>query len=652
MTTATQPPFESDSPRSRLFGVELIILLTLVVYLPAIQGGFLWDDGLLVTNNTCVRLADGWWRAWLTPSPPDYFPLTINSFWLEWQLWGESPHGYHVTNVLLHVLNAVLVLILLRQLRIRWAWAAALLFALHPVAVPSVAWISERKNVLSMLFYLLSISAFLRFDEGGRWRWYAAAVLGFALALCSKTSVVMLPVVLLICLVWRRRTVARRDVLRTVPFFALALIMGLVTIWFQQQHAIHGQMVRPEGLASRVAAAGWVLGFYLWKDILPLNLTMVYPRWSVPAWNPLAYLPLLACAGGLAWCYRRRATWGWPVGLALAYVGAVLLPVLGLVDMSYTKYSLVADHLQYLALPGLAALAAGGAAWLTDSWSAERRTVLQPLAVLLFAVLGALSMHRSYLFADGERLWADNIAKAPDCWAAYRNLGASLCDRGDYEGAAEAARRSIALYPGDAQAYHVLGVAESLAGRAEESVAAFRKALATDPGIKGVQYNLGISLFNIQRYGEAQTAFRAAAAESPRHAGVQYWLGNCAFALGDRAAAEAHLRTAISLEPAHPAAYVRLAEILVTDPAARSQNKTEALVLAAQALALGADRSWSQLDRLAIVHAALGLLNEAAQLEQQALAAPDVPEPKRREMMARLEQYRRTPAAPTVEGTP
>ena len=220
------------------------------------RAGFIWDDELLLTKLPLMRSSDGLQRIWLTREAPDYWPLTYSTFWIGRRIWGAHPGPYHVVNILLHAASAVVLWRVLKRLKIPGALLAALVFGVHPVTVASVAWISELKNVLSMLLYLLTILAYVRFEDEGNPRWSTAAVLLFAAALLAKTSAVMLPFVLLLLAWWRRGRIGRTDIRRTVPFFAVSLVLGLVTVWFQYGHLAGPEAARPEGLFSRVAAAG------------------------------------------------------------------------------------------------------------------------------------------------------------------------------------------------------------------------------------------------------------------------------------------------------------------------------------------------------------------------------------------------------------
>ena len=241
----------------------LIILLTVVAYIPAMRGGFVWDDVLLITDNPLVRANDGLYRIWFTTEPMDYNPLTWSLWWVGWHLWGNSAVGYHAVNVLLHAANSVLVWIILRWLKVPGALLAGLVFALHPVNAATVAWLSEQKNTLSMFFYLVAILFYLRFlKENSDPRtvvrgWYALSLVSFLLALLSKSAVVMLPVTLLGFTWWIRGRIRRKDLSCSVPFFALSLVTALVTIWFQQHRVLEGY-VGPDGRFPSPPGCGWL----------------------------------------------------------------------------------------------------------------------------------------------------------------------------------------------------------------------------------------------------------------------------------------------------------------------------------------------------------------------------------------------------------
>ncbi len=417
-----------------VFGVFLVVL-TVTAHSPAIRAGYIWDDKELLYGNALIQAADGLRHIWLSTDQYDYWPLTITTFWLEWRVWGDNPTPYHVGNILLHAISAVLLWRVLKRLGLGQGAAGltAAMYAVHPVTVASVAWIAERKNVLSMALYLFSILAYLRFEEDRRGRWYAIALLAFAATLLAKTSVVMLPIVLLLCIWWKRGRLDRGQILRLFPFLAMSLVMGLVTIWFQHHHALGGEIGRPEGMASRIAASGWIVWFYLSKIALPIHLMMLYPRWDIDGGRLVSYLPLAALAACFVtfWVYRRN--WGRGPLTALTYFVLMLAPALGFVDMAFMRYSLVADHLQYAAMPGMIALAAAGLVRLARlQGPGPGRHTPVALGWGLVIVLAGLTWSQARIYKDEETLWSHQIQLNDRIWAAYCARGDVYRERKDY----------------------------------------------------------------------------------------------------------------------------------------------------------------------------------------------------------------------------
>ncbi len=343
--------------RQAAIGIAVLVAVGLAVYWPSITGGFLWDDDALLTQNALVKAPDGLYRMWFTTGAVDYWPLTNSSFWLEWRLWGMHPAGYHVTNLLLHIASAGLAWGILRRLQIPGAFIAALIFVVHPVNLESVAWIAQRKNTLSLLFFLVSIHCFLRHDSGDEpagTRWYWLSLVAFTLAMLAKGSVAILPAVLLLLAWWRRDRVAGRDLVRVTPFAVVAAGLTLVNLWFQARGA--HEAIRQASLIERVLGASATVWFYLYKALLPIDLAFVYPQWHVQAsdvrwWLALAGAVLVTAL--LVWF--RRAPWARPILFAWVYYVVALVPVMGLTDVYFMKYSLVADHYQYIALLGVSA---------------------------------------------------------------------------------------------------------------------------------------------------------------------------------------------------------------------------------------------------------------------------------------------------------
>ncbi|MGA8889962.1 MAG: tetratricopeptide repeat protein [Anaeromyxobacteraceae bacterium] len=398
----------------------LIVLGGLVAWWPAFRAGFVWDDRTLLLDSPLVRgpLAP----IWLGTDAPDYWPLTWTSFWAEWRLWGTDPAPYHALNVVLHLVASLLLWRLLRALRIPGAAVAGLLFAVHPVAVESVAWVSERKNVLSGVFFFASLLAWARFDEGGRRREGVASLVLYLLALLAKTSVVMLPFVQLGIALWRRGTVTRRDLARTGPFFALSAAFATLTIWVQGANVVRGE-VAARGMAERIGGAGWALLSYAQKAFVPFDLALVYPRWPADPRSMAWWLPtVVVLAASAAVLVLGRRAWARPVAFALGYHALMVLPVLGLLDMAYFSVAPVSNHLQYLALAAPCALAGAGLAQLHGRMPA----VAVGLGAAAAIALGTWTFHRSAAFENELRLWTQAVRDAPGSFYAALSLAQEL----------------------------------------------------------------------------------------------------------------------------------------------------------------------------------------------------------------------------------
>lgn len=539
-----------------------LLALTLVAYVPALQAGFIVDDDIMVTHNRYIRSADGLYYFWLTTKPADYFPLTSTTLWLEWRLWGTDATGYHLTNLMLHAVSAVVIWRVLRRLDVPGAYVAAAIFAVHPVTAASVVWISERKNTLSMLLFSLSMLTYLRFEDNRQARWYIAALAMFLLALLAKTSVVMMPVVLLVLAWWKRGRITRADVLRTVPFFAASLVLGLVTMYYQYHQWVGPDVVRSEGFLARLAASAWSLWFYVGKTLLPIRLSMVYPSWDVDPTRPLAWGPLLGLTALAAVAWRYRGTWGRPVLAALGYFVAMLLPVLGFLNMAFhDRFSLVSDHLQYVALIApIALVVATGALWLGRARALS--AVAIPAIALVLITLCALTWQRALVYGSQETLWRDTVRRNPEAWMAHYNLGAVLAKKGQADSAMTHYREALQAQPEFAEGHSALGDVLASQGRLNQAVEHYRQALQIAPDFTGARCNLGVALASLGRFEEAIDHYQQALETDPENCVVHYNLANALAARRRLDEAITHYRRALEIRPDLRAAQARLDELL------------------------------------------------------------------------------------------
>ena len=525
----------------------LIVLLVFLAYLPALRGGFIWDDDVYVTNNLLLTAPDGLRRIWFsTDSPSQYFPLTYTVFRMEHSIWGLNPAGYHGVNILLHAINALLVWRLLKRLNVPGAWLAAALFALHPVQVESVAWVTELKSVLSLLFILLTLFCWIEFiGERPRRFWYGLALGFYALALFSKTTACTLPATLLLVLWLKTKLVDWRRLVQVVPFLAMGLGMGLLTVWWERFH--QGAQGKPfsMGLRERILVASHAPWFYAGKLFWPVNLTFSYPHWAIEPANPSAYGWLVLGIGLCAAIYFTRRFVGRGVEVAILFYVATLSPLLGFVMLYTFRYTFVADHYQYVASIGLFALAAAG---ITVIFKTKPFLKLACSGALLLT-LGILTWQQAGIYRNPETLWHDTLAKNPDCWMAHNNLGRYLYNEGHIEEAMEQYDKSIQINPNNSEAQYNLGLALADKGRFEEAIEKYRQAIQISPNYSEALSSLGAALVAKGRFEEAIECFRKAIQINPNFSDALFNLGVALAAQGRFEEAIKNYRQAIQINP-------------------------------------------------------------------------------------------------------
>jgi protein O-mannosyl-transferase len=535
----------------------ILILAVLLTYAPVWQAGFIWDDDAHLTANPCIVGPLGLKEIWTT-SAADICPLTITTFWMEHALWGLGPLPYHLVNVLLQGACAVLLWRVLRSLRVQGAWLGAALWALHPVAVESVAWITEMKNTESGLFFLLSILFFVRWlrakyldgRTGESWN-YALTLLFAALAMASKSSTVILPFVLCLCAWWMEGRWHWRNLMSVVPIFLMSIAASALSIWTQSLALATGvtdpQWVRtwPE----RLATAGDTVWFYLGKLLWPHPLITIYPRWQIDAGQWVSYLPLLAAIVILAIFWLKRELWSRACFFAFAYFMAALLPVLGLINNPIFRFSLVFDHLQYLASIGPLALAGTGLVRFSDFVIPKKPWLQSTLCAGLLLILGMASWQRIWVYQSQETLWTDTLAKNPNTWLGHCNLGVVLFQKGQVDDAVAQYQKALEINPNYVAAHYNLGNALFQKGQLDQALAQYQKAVEINPNDAEARINLGNALFQNEQLDEAVAQFQRAIEINPNDAEAHYNLGNALFQKGQLDEAVAQFQKALEIDP-------------------------------------------------------------------------------------------------------
>jgi protein O-mannosyl-transferase len=550
----------SGSKRGDWFFCLILAVVTILAYQPSWHGGLLWDDDNCTTPRE-LRSLDGLGRIWFQPrATAQYYPLLYTSYWVQQRLWGDSTTGYHLVNLLLHIGCAVLVLKILRFLRVPGAELAAMIFALHPVNVETVAWIAERKNTLSGIFALAATFSYLKFDENRSRRSYALAIGLFLLGLLGKTAIVTLPLAWLVIFWWKRGAISwRRDVVPSIPFFFLAAAAGLVTRWFENTGIGYEATILDLSLLDRCLIAGRAFWFQLGNLFWPSNLMFVYPRWDINAdvwWQylfPLAVLALL----GILWSLRRwsRA----PLAGVLVYI-FLLLPSLGFLNIYFFIYSFVADHWQYLACLGIITPCASGIVLLAERLKRWRAWLEPAMTLVLGGTLFVLTWQQSRMYSDIQTLYRTTITRNPACWMAQVNLGNILYKANRVPEAMDLFKQASEIKP--AVAHYSLGNALIEKGRTSEAMEEYRQALRIDPDYAEAHNNLGNALLLTGQVSEAIDEYEQALRLDPAYAKAHSNLGNALVHAGRTSEAIEHFRQALRMSPTSASAHNNLGAAL------------------------------------------------------------------------------------------
>lgn len=580
------------SRRDWLFGL-ILIAVTALVYEPAWNGKPIWDDEIHITAPA-LRSVHGLGRIWTEPSAaPQYYPILHTIFWLEYKLWDGWTLPYHLLTILLHAVLALLIFQILRKLGVPGAWLAAFVFALHPVHVESVAWLSEIKNTLSGVFAAVAMLAYLNYQKDRQLSAYLLALVVFVIGLLTKTAIVALPVVLLAVAWWKRGKLSWvNDIKPLTPFFGVALLFGLVTVWVEQTFCVEHGETFPFSFIDRCLTAGRLFWFYLGNLFWPANLTIIYPRWTISArswWQYTFPFATIALFVGL-WIIRDKSRG--PLAAALCFV-ALLFPVLGFFNLSYFMYCPTpsehsaifrADHFQYLADIVVIAPVCAGVAWWWSRSSTRSRIFLSVCGLGLLAFLAGSTWAYSRNYRDNETCFRDVLSKNSNSATAHNNLGDALLEKGSVDEAISHFEKTLEVEPNYQFGQYNLGAALAKKGDAVAAIARLKLALAADPNHSKSYYSLGTALAQTGQIDEAIASYRRALQLEPDFIDAHTNLANLLLEKGDIENALGHYRQALRLEPDSPMTHYNLAVGL-----ARNGQRDQALAELETVLKLQSD---------------------------------------------------------------
>ncbi len=593
-----------------------LIAAVLAAYAPSLKGEFLWDDNDYISQNAVLQSPNALSSIWLHPKAnPQYYPIVFTSFLIEHQLWGNWTLPYHLANILLHIINAMLVWWLLARLKVPGAALAAAIFALHPVNVESVAWICERKNVLSMLFFLLSAGAYLRFAWDGpaaewpRRIYYALSLVLFAAAMLSKTAVVFLPAALALLLWWRKGRLGVADLLPLVPMLAMAVAGGIMTMHVEGNLDMQGTAPAEIDFPAKVVIAGQAVWFYLGKLLWPHPLVPLYPGWNASnfaAWDYLAPVAVVA-AVAMLWAFRRRLGRA-PLTAALFFLAA-LAPVLGFIWLAFLNHSRVADHFLYIACLGLIVPAAAAAAWAFQRARRRHVALKVTLAAMLLTALGLVTYRQAGIYQSIESFFGHTVAYNPYSAVSHVNLGVALRQRALSSGEAskpdarlmEQALRelqeAVRLDPRIGRANLFIGIMYDQAGNKQAASDYYRRELDMYPNRDGALISLVTLLLDTGRASDALPLMSGYFTRTSRPAACFRMLGRALSQRGMHELAVMPFAEGIKYERNYLPGYHELAQVFMAGARAweaqaaslRAAGKTDEAALAAR-------RAWDRFD--------------------------------------------------------
>ena len=553
--------------------ILLLLVITIIVFSPALKNGFNYDDDIYLKENRFIKSFSLYNVEKLFTSffAGNYQPLSVATYLFEYKFFGLNPQPYHFTNIILHLLNCLLVfwlfyLISGRSLR---AWIVAILFAIHPLRVESVAWISERKDVVYAFFFLCACIAYLYYlKDKEKKKFYSLALLMFVFSLLSKPMAITLPLVLFVFDYFLGRKFSKNLYLDKLPFFILSLLFGAVTLFSQYS----GGGIRQENLFAfwdKIMNAGYAVVFYLNKIFLPSGLLCLYPLPDKTA--KLVSLLLLAILSGSAVIYFKK-THSKKMIFGCVFFLVTLLPVLQFIPLGST---LVSDRYTYIPALGIFYLISEAIIWLFEvrvKYAKVLRILLVSALITAMGILSYLTYNRCKVWRDGITLWSDVLKKYPGFVTALNNRGYLFAMNKEYDLALADLKKAASIksgYKESRNAYLSLANLYRQAGKNPEAIALLQDALNKFPNDAEIFFNLGI-LYNFTDKQAAASYYKKTITLNPFHAMAYYNLGVLYIGLSDTQGAISMLKKTIEINPDFTAAYAQLA-ILYNDPAKKEE---------------------------------------------------------------------------------
>jgi len=540
-----------------LIRILLIVATGFLIFWPAVEGDWIGDDELYITANPLLHDPARLWKAWFVlGSFIEYYPIDQTVQWIQWQLWGEETFGYHLSNIILHIIGSLLVWHLLSKFNLRWAWLGGLIFVLHPMNVDSVANVCELKNTLSLPPFLMALCAYIDFEEGKRRKDYFLALTLFLVAMLCKITMMCFPFLILLYVWWKRGHLGWRDFRNAMPFLVISLVLGVTMIWcgtrFEQLYPSHPNALPTGGFLSRVALMGLVVAYYFSRFFWPMTPLPMYPRWSIDPPTLLDFLPWVVFLGVIYVLWQKRKSWGWPALLGLGFFAINMLPFSGVFIISYMNFTWVLDHFLYIPMIGLIGLVVAALERIDSQLSTRFRPLTFTIVTAAMLFLATKSQDYAALWVNPGTLLTYTVRYNPGAWLAHYNLGNDLRNRGRFDEAIEQYREALRINPSYDWAHNNLGmVLAKFPDRLPEAITEYQEALRIRPGSAEAHNNLANAWMRLpNRLSDAISEYQAALEARPNFIEAHYNLGIALSKMPDHMPeAKAQFQEALRLNP-------------------------------------------------------------------------------------------------------